>query len=483
MANQGLLGQLKPGAATNALLYGAPIDSSASAVLTIANDGTGSAYDVALKNYDQKLTVDGSSYLLHKGDLITGYKVTVGTPIGATQGFEGTLLLESDDGEKSFKFESFYIPDYTEVFVKSVSIRQVTVESVSGNFAVGETLSTGTSPNDTTAVIYAVVGSVLYIGPSTINGAGVEFAEGDTVSSTGGAGATISVGGIGAATAYFAFSTTTAGGTYDLFVGENLSLFNDRTYRFNVSDSSMTNHLFRLAEKENGEWGPDGIFGNADDDVEYTVGKTTNGTAGNVGAYVQVAFTITTPTTLYFYDGETGTAGNSVYGGANKFIELTNLYTYSEFFAYDVSGTWANNVDSFTFGGTTYTVTAQVVGPYGYVRSYSGTTLTVVKGDGSSDFAGTDTFLDVPRSATATRSTVTVSSVDVATTAVEDANYITLDKTNTANNVDRITSIVVGPGERLIVNSTTANNVFSLIGFEDTTNTFPVTVFGSENAG
>ena len=483
MANQGLLGQLKPGAATNALLYGAPIDSSASAVLTIANDGTGSTYDVALKDYDQKLTVDGSSYLLHEGDLITGYKFTVGTPISTTQGFEATLELDSDDGEKSLRFESFFVPSFTEVFVKSVSIRQVTVESVTGNFAVGETLSTGTSPNDTTAVIYAVVGSVLYIGPSTINGSGVEFAEGDTLSSTGGAGGTISVGGIGAATAYFAFSTTTAGGTYDLFAGDNLSLFNDRTYRFDVSDSSMTNHLFQFAEKENGEWGPDGIFGTADDDVEYTVGKTTNGTAGSAGAYVQYAFTTTTPTTIYYYDGETGTAGNYVYGDGGKFIELSNQYTYTEFFAYDISGTWANNVDSFTFGGTTYTVTAQVSGPYGYVRSYSGTTLTVIKGDGSADFAGTNTFLDVPRSATGTRSTVTVSSVDVATTAVEGQNYITVDKTNSANNVDRITSIVVGPGERLIVNSTTANNVFSLIGFEDTTNTFPVSVFGSQNAG
>lgn len=477
MANQGLLGQSKPTGATNTLLYGAPVDASASAVLTIANDGTGSAYDVALKRYDQKLTVDASSYLLHEGDIITGYRFAVGTPLVAG-GFQGGLAIDSDDLEKSLIFESFYIPEYTSVFVKSVDIRQITVESVTGQFAIGETLSTGTSPNDTTAVIYDVVGSVLYIGPSTINGSGVEFAEGDTVSSTGGAGGTISVGGIGSAVSQFVFSTTTIGGTYALYSAEQLSLFNDRTYRFDLSDSSMTGNNFALAEKENGEWGADGIFGTADDDVEYTVGKTANGTPGSGGAYVQYAFTTTTPGVIYFYNSATGTAGNNVYGGGSKYIELSNLYTYDEFYAYNISGTWANNVDSFTVAGTTYTVTAQTSGPYGYVRDYTGTTLTVIKGPGSADFAGTDTFQDVPKNDIATRSLVTVSSVDVATTAVEDANYLVLNKSNTAGNIDKITSIVIGPGERLIVESATANNVFSLVGFEDATNTFTSRVFG-----
>ena len=478
MANQGLLGQSKPAAATNTLLYGAPIDSSASAVLTIANDGTGAAYDVAVKKWDQKLTLDSSSYLLHKGDLITGYRFDVGTPISVTAGLTGTIGITSDDGEKSLVFESFYVPSFTEIFVKNVSIRAVTVESVTGTFAVGETLSTGTSPNDTTAVIYDISGSVLYIGPSTINGTGVEFADGDTVSSTGGAGATISVGGIGTAAAYFAFSTTTVGGTYSLFLGSGLDIFNDRTYRFDVSDSSMANHLFRVSDKENGEWGSDGIFGTADDGVEYTTGKTLNGTAGNAGAYVQYAFTTASPTLLYFYDGETGTAGNSVYGRSDSTVSLGSNYTYDGFYAYDIVGTWANNVDSFTFGGTTYTITAQTAGPYGYVESFSGTTLTVIKGLNSADFAGTDTFRDVPASDTATRSIATVSSVDVATTAVEAQNYIALNKTNSANNIDKITSIVIGPGERLIVESATQNNMFSLLGFEDATNTFPVKVFG-----
>ena len=92
--------------------------------------------------------------------------------------------------------------------------------------------------------------------------------------------------------------------------------------------------------------------------------------------------------------------------------------------------------DSFTFSGVTYTVTAQTVEPYGFVRSYSGTTLNVVKGEGSGDFAGSDTFQDAPKDNTASRSTATVSSVAVATNAVENENYIAVNHANAANNVE-----------------------------------------------
>ena len=55
---------------------------------------------------------------------------------------------------------------------------------------------------------------ILQIGPSSINGTGTEFADGDSVSvGTNGAG-TVSTGGVGTANNEFVFSTTTAGGIY-----------------------------------------------------------------------------------------------------------------------------------------------------------------------------------------------------------------------------------------------------------------------------
>ncbi|AOV59961.1 tail fiber protein [Synechococcus phage S-CAM8] len=488
MSNQGFLGQSKPAGATNTLLYSAPANRSASTVLNVANDGTGSAYSVGVKRYDQELTVDASTYLLHEGDLVTGYTVTVDTPFEPiSAGFSSGLQLTSVDAEKKFKFESSIRPEFVEYFVKSISIRQVALESVTGDaFSIGDTITKGTAPADTTAVIYGINGNTIYIGPSTFS-TGVEFAEGDTISTAGGSGGTISTGGLFAAANKFVFSTTVSG-IYDLYLtaaGNNLSLFNDRPYRFDVSDSSMTGHLFQLSTTTNGEWGPDGLSPSdpsdtGDGGTENTAGKTTSGTAGSSSAYVQYDFTLDTSgnSLFYWYNGDLTTASNNTYGSESGYLTNTATPTFTQFFVYDVEGTWVNATDAFLVGGTTYTVTAQDAGPYGYVRSYSGTTLQVIKGLYSADFAGTDTFLDAPLNSTADRSTVTVSSVDVATTALQAGEYIIEGKTNAANAVDRTTSLVIGPGERVIVNSATGDNTFSLIGFEDISTALTTRRFG-----
>jgi len=495
MANQGILAQSKPTGATDTVLYSALTNESASAVLTIANDGTGSAFDVAIKDYDQKLTVDGSgAYLLHPGDIITGYQFTVDTSFQpANSGLSGGLQITSTDGEKKFRFESHIKPALTTVYVKSVAVRTLTLESVSGTLAIGETVSVGVAPNDTVATIYGVNGTVLYIGPSTINGAGAEFTDSDAATLSGGATGTVSVGGVGTAANKFVFSTTTSIGIYDLHLiasGNYLYLFNERLYRFDVSDSSMTGQLFQLSGGFNGEWGSDGLApsdpGDAGDaNSEFTTNKTVSGTAGSASAYVEYDFSQSdaTPSLLYWYNGDLTVANKSSYGSTGEYIDTTSSPTFNSFYVYDVEGTWANAIDAFTINDVTYTVTAQTSGPYGIVRSYSGTTLEVIKGIGSADFAGSDTFQDCPLLVTADRSTVTVSSVTVATNAVEAKHYITDGKTNSANNVDRITSLVVGPGQRVIVNSATANNVFTLIGFEDISTGFPTrTMYDGTNA-
>ena len=483
MANQGLLAQNKPAANTNTLLYGSAIDKSASTMVNVANDGTASDYSVALKNFDQKLVVDGSAnaYKLHEYDVITAYKMTVDTAFDpAAQGFSGGLQITSVDNESKFKFESVIIPDYVELFVKTFAIRQVTTESVTGTFSVGNTITKGSGSDTTTAVIYGINGTILHVGPSTINGSGAEFTDGDSISNGAGASATVSTGGVGTASNKFVFSST-SGGTYDLRLisaDNGLALFNDRSYRFNLADSSNTGHVFALSTTINGEWGSDGTTGNADDGTEYTTGKTTNGTIGSSGAYIQYAFSSATPAIIYWYNSVTGTAANSSFGGSEAYITTTTTPTFNEFYIYDVEGTWTNSISTFVQNSITYTVTAQTSGAYGYVRSYSGNNLYVIKGANSADFAGSDTFLDNPKLSTATRSTVTVSSVAVATTALEN-NYIIQGATNADHAVAKNTSIVVGPGERLIINSTTQNNTFSLIGFEDASTAFTPRTFGS----
>ena len=344
MAKQGLLAQLKPSANTDTVLYSVPINRTASTVLTIANDGTGSAYDVALKNYDQKFTLDAATYKLHEGDVISSSVVEVGTAIPGTGSLTVGSTITTTDQEKSFKFESFYTPPFTEIFVKVFAIRSIPVESITGAFAAGDTISKGTSPNDTTAVVYGTDGTLLHIGPSTLNGTGAEFAAGDSIGTAGGASATISASpAITAANNEFAFSTTTAGGVYNLYMGsaDIFTLFDDRTYRFNVADATMSGRDFHLSETINGEYGPDGDASTTvDNGTEYATGKTTNGTAGSGGAYVQYAFgDSTTPAALFFYDGGTGTASNANYGGVDRILNFTNVYTYPGFYVFDKVGT------------------------------------------------------------------------------------------------------------------------------------------------
>ena len=487
MATQGQLANSKPAANTNTLLYSSPIDSSASTVLTVANDGTGSTWAAAIKHYDQRLVLDASTYKLHKGDLISNYRFLLNANFDSQASITAGTTITSADLEKTAKFESFYVPDFTEVFVKSFSMRIVTLQSVSGgSFAVGNTLTIGTAPNTSTAVVYDVTTdeelntTTVKIGPTTLNGTGGgsgtsgEFADGDSLSN-GAASGTIASGGIGAANPEFVFSTTTSGGTYQMASYTQLSFFSDRAYRYNVADTTMSGRDFKLSTTTNGEYGPDGDASTtADNGTEFTTGKTTNGTAGSSGAYVQYNFGAAADVTLlYFYDGGTGTASNANYGGADRYFQISDSVEYSGIYVYDVTGTWTTS-DTFTVEGTTYTTSTITTGQYGYVYDYTGTNLDIILGPGSAVFSGSETFFDVPALGGASRTKVTVSSIGVAQTALEGDEYLAQGAANANNAISKITSLVVGPGERVIINSTTQNNSFTLMGFEDIATSFPV---------
>ena len=130
----------------------------------------------------------------------------------------------------------------------------------------------------------------------------------------------------------------------------------------------------------------------------------------------------------------------------------------------------------------TYTITAQTAGAYGYIRSYSGTTAYVVKGINSADFTTSSTFQDCPKLAGASRTAVTVSSIDVATTAAETQEYLRKDNTLAADSAEEIKSLVVGPGERLIVECAAAEANFVLIGFEDASTAFTTRTYVADAA-
>ena len=476
----GILGKAKPNG--SALLFRADPTSSISAVLNVANSGTGAAYSIGLKSYDQRLNLDAGTYNFNEGYVISNYTFTSTTPIpaGATAGAQ--ILSATNTSEKAI-FNRYVIPSLTSIFVKSISIRTFTLTNTTGAMSVGDTITKGAGGDTTTCLVYEVYQSgenmIVHVGPETINGNGTTFADGDINQFTSGGSGVIASGGIGTAQEEFVFSTTTSGGVYSTYVQSTISFFNDRTYRFDTSDTSMSGRDFKLSDTINGEWGPDGIIdggaGDVDNGTEFVAGKTTNGTAGSAGAYSQYAFTAAgAPNNLYFYDGGTGTAANANWGGSDRLLTVSTSYTYSEINVYNVEGAWTNNT-AFSFNGSAFTLQSKTTGSYGYVRAWdpTGQNLDVILGENSAAFAGTDTFKDAPNSLL-DQAVATVSSVTVDATAIGDDQYYVNGKTLAANATEKQTSIVLGPGESIVVNSASQHNTFILNGFSETSTEFTI---------
>lgn len=472
MTKTGILAQAKPNG--SALLYRAPVDVSASVALTISNDGTGAAASVGVKPYDQKLTLDAATYKFHRGDVISTHRFALDSSIRYDAITPGTVITSTSQESKA-TFVGFSPPALTTIYVKEDTIQRYTVTSV-GDAAPGDTVTKGAAPDDTTAIVYDIIPDglnfTLITGSRTINGSGTDFVDGDILTTPNGS-FTIETGGLGTSNDAFIFSSTTAGGTYTSNLNSlaKIILFGDRTFRFDVADTSLTGRDFRLSTTVNGEWGGNGIVGDADDGTEITTGKTVNGTAGSPGAYIEYDFSqIVTPSAVYYYDGGTGTPANNQYGGNDSSFAFSNVFTFDEIFVSDLIGTWTNLSDSFSVGGTLFTVNSQTSGKWGYVSAQDGASLEIVLGPNSSPFIATDTFKDLPY--TSVRSTATVDAVVVDVTDIDGEHYILEGKSMTANTQERITSLVLGPGEGIVVNSASANNSFNVVGFEDVSDDF-----------
>lgn len=85
----------------------------------------------------------------------------------------------------------------------------------------------------------------------------------------------------------------------------SLAFGHDITYRFDVSDSSNSGHVVKFSTTSDGTHGGGSALGTSD-------GYTTSGTAGSANAYVQIAVTSSTASTIYYY---CGTSGHTAMGG------------------------------------------------------------------------------------------------------------------------------------------------------------------------
>ena len=273
------------------------------------------------------------------------------------------------------------------------------------------------------------------------------FASGETVDNGSGVTAAITTSVLPARTfnpqLKFVYDLENSG-TFSL--PDEFSLSIDRTYRFTQSDSSNTGETLSFTNDSN---------------IPYTTTVTTSGTAGTSGAYTEIVVSSLVPP-MYKIIGTTSQIGISGTVDSNPF--------YTTIYVYDVEGTVVAT-DSFETTTGTNTITTVTSGPYGYVHSASGASVKVSLGLNSSAFAGTNTFYDSPRENASTRTTATVSSVTTATT-INAEDYLFYDKSLAANATDKNSSILIGPGQSLVVYSSATDLNYSLNGFEDNTSDY-----------
>lgn len=238
---------------------------------------------------------------------------------------------------------------------------------------------------------------------------------------------------------------------------ENISVDAERIVKFDQSDSSNTGNTLRFSLSVDGTWGG----GN-----EFTTGVTVSGTAGSAGAYSQINLSpdnIQTNNQIYIYSEDTAQLS------AGGFLNIDLTPNYTNIFIYDPSKTITTS-DTFTINNVNYTVTAVDVGSYGYVSAVSGADIKVSLGLNSAAFVATDTFFDSPLEPASDRTEATVSSVS----SINAEDYIYYGKTIAANTTDRTTGLVVGPGQSLMVYSSSADLSYMVQGFSDKTNDFSV---------
>lgn len=160
----GKLSAAKPAATTETTLYRCPIDKAASTVLEVCNQSSSAtSYRVALRNYDQILTLDGD-YTFAKGNVVSTYSIDIAPGIPVSD-FEPGQVIQLNNNQGSFKIQDVLQPSgQIEYLVKVESLGSVSVDPLtqSGFFEVGDSV-TGSVTGFDRGLIYRADPSLWYI--------------------------------------------------------------------------------------------------------------------------------------------------------------------------------------------------------------------------------------------------------------------------------------------------------------------------------
>ncbi|QPB07910.1 hypothetical protein [Synechococcus phage S-H38] len=133
----GKLASVRPGATTNTTLYQCPIDRATSAIVDVVNAaGTAGTYRLAVRDYNQIATLNGSSYDFRKGNVVSDYKIQIEPAITDSE-FNPGETLSSADGKVSCKYQDIFKPtERIDIPVKVQSVGNLAIDT--GTYAGGD---------------------------------------------------------------------------------------------------------------------------------------------------------------------------------------------------------------------------------------------------------------------------------------------------------------------------------------------------------
>ena len=181
-------------------------------------------------------------------------------------------------------------------------------------------------------------------------------------------------------------------------------------YRFDVSDSGIASHPFKLSTTSDGSH---------NSGSEYTTGKTTSGTQGSANAYIQYTVDADTPDNLYYYcsshsgmGGKIGVFGSTLEGGSGLTITGNSIAVDATVITGQTNeGTADNNDVILIYDNTASALKKQTRSAFltgtgvGNMNSFTisdGSTSETISDGNTITFSGTSNEVDVAVSATDT---------------------------------------------------------------------------------
>ena len=181
-------------------------------------------------------------------------------------------------------------------------------------------------------------------------------------------------------------------------------------YRFDVSDSGIASHPFKLSTTSDGSH---------NSGSEYTTGKTTSGTQGSANAYIQYTVDADTPDNLFYYcsshsgmGGKIGVFGSTLEGGSGLTITGNSIAVDATVITGQTNeGTADNNDVILIYDNTASALKKQTRSAFltgtgvGNMNSFTisdGSTSETISDGNTITFSGTSNEVDVAVSATDT---------------------------------------------------------------------------------